>query len=278
MFAQPMFAQLFAQTPVVSGRRVVRWSVPAQARRTVFAPDDEQEILRLVNRERQSRGLAPLASDERLQQAARQHSQRMAAANQIGHQFAGEPEFELRLRAVRFDVSGENVALASDASTAHTALMHSPHHRDNILDSEYNSIGIGVVRTAKRVFVTQDFAHRLPEASVEQVEKQVAFHLNRGRNAAGAPILPLVPAPELRSRACEMAASDRLNPQAGMLLNTSPKVSTSVAFTAIDLAQIPDSLQKLQSRPASAFSVGACYQSSASYENPVFWILVVTYL
>jgi len=23
--------------------------------------------------------------------------------------------------------------------------------------------------------------------------------------------------------------------------------------------------------------VGACYQSSAGYENPVFWIVVVTY-
>jgi uncharacterized protein YkwD len=279
LFPQALFAQSFAQTPVVSERHVVRWSVPAHGQPSpAIATDAEQEILRLVNRERQSRGLAALVSDERLQQAARRHSQRMAAANEIGHQLAGEPELSLRLRAVRWDTSGENVAVASDAERAHTALMHSPHHRDNILDREYNSVGIGVVSTGREVFVTQDFARVLPEASVEQVEKQVAFHLNRGRNAAGAPILPLVSAPELRRRACEMAASDRLDPHAGMSLNASTRVSSAVAFTAIDLAQIPDSLHKLQSRPASGFSVGACYQSSASYENPVFWILVVTYL
>jgi uncharacterized protein YkwD len=276
LFPQSLFAQLFTQAPVLGDRRVVRWS--AQAQPSASASNDEQEILRLVNSERQSRGLAPLAGDERLQQAARLHSQRMAAANQIGHQFAGEPGLSLRLRAVRSDASGENVALAADAERAHTALMHSPHHRENILDPDYNSVGIGVVRTARGVFVTQDFAHRLPEASVEQVEEQVASDLSRRRGANGAPVLQRVPAPELRSRACEMAANDRLNPHAGMLLNSSPRVSSSVAFTALDLTQIPDSLQKLQSRPASAFSVGACYQSSASYENPVFWILVVTYL
>jgi hypothetical protein len=227
----------------------------------------------LVNRERQSRGLAALASDERLHHAARLHSQRMAAAHEISHQFAGEPELQLRLRAARSDTNGENVAVAGDAERAHTALMHSPHHRENILDREFNSVGIGVVRTWQGVFVTQDFARVLPETSVEQVEEQVARNLHHLRR---------VPAPELRRRACEMAASDRLDPHAGMSLNASPHSSTrvgrAVAFTAIDPAEIPNSLHNLQSEPASGFSVGACYQSSESYENPVFWILVVTYL
>ena len=214
LFGQPMFAQMFAQPPVPSERHVVRWSRPAQREASSdFATDAEQEILRLVNRERQSRGLAPLVSDERLQQAARRHSQRMAAASEISHQFGGEPELQLRLRAVRCDISGENVAVAGDAERAHTALMHSPHHRDNILDREFNSVGIGVVSSARGVFVTQDFARVLPEASVEQVEEQVARNLHHLRR---------VPAPELRRRACEMAASDRLDPHAGMSASRKP--------------------------------------------------------
>jgi hypothetical protein len=56
-----------------------------------------------------------------------------------------------------------------------------------------------------------------------------------------------------------------------------PKVSNSVAFTAIDLKQVPESLERLKTHSASAFSVGACYQASATYENPVFWFIVVTY-
>lgn len=240
-----------------------------------FAPDAEQEIVRLVNHERQSRGLSALVVDERLLQAARKHSKRMAAAGEIEHQFAGEPKLSLRLgeNGLRFDVSGENVALARDAARVHTALMHSPGHRANILDTQYNSIGIGVVRTPEGMFVTQDFARRISEASVPEAEEQVAASLNRLRRSAGAPILKQLPAPGLRKQACEMAANNKLNPRAGL----SSKVNGSITFTAIDLAQIPASLQRLRSSSASAFSVGACYRSSATYENPVFWIVVVTY-
>jgi len=245
------------------------------AQYTAFSAQDEQEIVRLVNRERQSLGLATLVVDERLQQAARKHSLRMAAAGAIEHQFKGEPKLSLRLdaSALRFDVCGENVALANDAARAHEALMHSPGHRANILDAQYNAIGIGVVRTPNQIFVTQDFARRLPEVGVEEAEEQVAANLNRLRRKAGVPVLNRVPALQLRQQACEMAANNKLNPRAGL----SPRVNNSIAFTATDLADTPESLERLKTRPASGFSVGACYQASASYETPVFWIIVVTY-
>ena len=241
-----------------------------------IAPDAEQEIVRLVNRERQSRGLATLVVDDRLVQAARKHSQRMAAADMVEHQCPGEPQLSLRLgeTAVRFDVSGENVALAADAPRAHTALMHSPGHRANILDGQFTTIGVGVVRTPEGIFVTQDFARRLPEASVDDAEAQISSNFNRMRRKAGMPMLNRVASPELRRQACEMAANDRLNPRAGL---SSQRVSNSVAFTAIDLAQIPGSLERLKNQSASGFSVGACYRTSASYDTPVFWIVVVTY-
>lgn len=216
-----------------------------------------------------------LVVDDRLLQAARRHSQRMVAAGDIGHQMPGEPKLSFRLgeTALRFDVSGENVAFAADAARAHTALMHSPGHRANILDPQFNSIGIGVVRVRDGVYVTQDFARRLPEVTVEQAEEQVAISLNRLRRAAGNPILNRVPAPDLRRQACQMAANNRLNPRAGL----SSRVSNSVTFTAADITQLPESLQRLRTVPASAFSVAACYQSSATYETPVFWFIVVTY-
>ena len=142
---------------------VVNCNVFCAIRRPI-SPEAEQEIVRLVNRERQSRGLATLVIDERLVQAARKHSQRMAASGMVEHQCPGEPKLSLRLGVteIRFDVSGENVAFAADASRAHTALMHSPGHRANILDGEFNSIGVGVVRTPEGIFVTQDFARASP--------------------------------------------------------------------------------------------------------------------
>lgn len=240
-----------------------------------YAPDAEQEMVRLVNRERQSRGLAALIVDERLVQAAREHSQCMAAAHVVEHQVGHEPKLELRLdkTGIRFDVSGENVAFAGDAARAHTALMRSPGHRANILDGDYTAIGIGVVRTSDGIFVTEDFAKRLPVVSVGEAEEQVARALTRMRRSAGMPMLNRVPAPELRSQACEMAAHNRLNPRGGLTRGA----SNAIAFTATDLTELPDSLERLKTQRASTFAVGACYQTSTSYDTPVFWIVVVTY-
>jgi hypothetical protein len=247
----------------------------AQSARS-FDSQAEQKILQLVNRERHSRGLGTLTFDERLQRAARKHSALMASVGEVAHDFNGEPKLALRLgeQAVRYDASGENVARTSGPERAHTALMNSPGHRANILDSQFNSIGIGVVDTPDGIYVTQDFARRLPNATVDEAEQRVATNLNRLRRTIGMPTWDRVPAPELRKHACEMASHDKLNPRAGLF---STKVSNSVAFTSIDLAQVPDSLDRLKVSPSSAFSVGACYQASTTYETPVFWIIVVTY-
>src|SRR5208282_5740895 len=118
-----------------------------------FAPDDEQEIMRLVNIERRSRGLSTLVFDEHLQKAARKHSVLMASSGEVEHLIGNESRLSLRLTGLRFDACGENVALSADASRVHKALMNSPGHRANILDAQYNSIGIGVVRTAKGIYV-----------------------------------------------------------------------------------------------------------------------------
>jgi len=268
--------RLSARVPCVLLVVVAMAAMGAGQSRAMSAADAETEIVRLVNRERHARGLATLVIDEKLRLAARKHSQRMASAGAVEHQFAGEAKLELRLeeRGLRFDVSGENVALAGDAAEVHKALMHSPGHRANILDGEYKSIGVGVVRSGDGIYVTQDFAALLPEVSVAEAEERVGASLNRMRQAVGKPTLNRLPQPDLRRQACEMAAHDKLNAGAGL---SSPNASSSVAFTALDLTKMPPSLERLKSRPASGFSVGACYQTSATFDIPVFWIVVVTY-
>jgi hypothetical protein len=191
----------------------------------------------------------------------------------VEHRLGGEAVVDQRLQGLRFDMSGENVALGGDTVTVHDALMHSPHHRDNILDPEFNAVGIGVVRTGRGIYVTQDFAHRLPELTVEEVEALAASTLNRMRRAAGVAELAWLAAPELRRQACQMASTNRLNAHAAL----GRRVQHSVAFTLLDTADMAGSLASLRNGAGSGFAVGACYQSSATYTHPVFWIVAVTY-
>ncbi len=236
----------------------------------------EQEILRLLNQERHARGLGTLVADERLQRAARKHSALMASLGQVEHRMDGEPRLSVRLdeQAVRFDMSGENVARTSSPERAHTALMNSPGHRANILDPSFNAVGIGVVKMSDGIYVTQDFARRLPDATVDDAEARIAAGLNRRRQRLGLAAWPRIAAPALRQRACQMAERDKLVPSLGLI---SPKISNAVAFTLIDLNEIPNSLDRLKAIPGTGFSIGACYRTSASYDTPVFWVVVVTY-
>ncbi len=62
----------------------------------------------------------------------------------------------------RFTVSAENVAQVEFIEDVHPALMGSPGHRANILSSSYNAVGIGVVESQGKIYVTQDFIFLVP--------------------------------------------------------------------------------------------------------------------
>jgi hypothetical protein len=63
---------------------------------------------------------------------------------------------------------GENVGYGPDWRTVETAFMNSPGHRANILDRDYSQIGIGVVISGNRIWITQVF--RSPSGSVTSTQ------------------------------------------------------------------------------------------------------------
>lgn len=236
----------------------------------------EYQILYLLNQERTSRGLPALRHDERLSAKARQHSELMAQQRQLSHQFPGEPEVSERLgfTGLHFDYSGENVAVNVSAAGANQGLMNSTPHRANILSRDYNAVGIGVLRVGEQIWVTQDFANLLPEASPAEAEAQIARQFNDLRRNAGARPLPLIANSKLRELACDMARRDDLSPsKAGAL----PRVARVATFAVSNLAKMPDYLRQAAVAPASGFSVGACFSTSKTYTNPVYWVILTTY-
>lgn len=145
----------------------------AQTQREVHRPDAtkprcggeaEAQLVALINRSRTERRLSPLTVDARLTQTARQHTELMVRDSALSHQLPGEPPPQQRFENARlpFDREGENVALDMDVASAHEALMADPPHRRNILDPAYNVVGVAVICHGRQIFVTEDFARRLP--------------------------------------------------------------------------------------------------------------------
>lgn len=127
----------------------------------------EQEVVNLVNQQRQAAGLAPLTVDARLVQAARDHNSRMLSSGQFAHQVAGElPLCALGSDNDRYDVVGypwtacaENIAAGqSTPQTVVNAWLSSSGHRANILNPGYKHIGVGYVAGGPYGhYWTQDF-------------------------------------------------------------------------------------------------------------------------
>ena len=123
-------------------------------------PDLERRMLDLVNQERVAAGLRPLAPDPELTEVARQHSTDMFARGYFAHDTPEglSPFDRMRAADVRFLAAGENLALAPTLPVAHTGLMNSPGHRENILRPQFGRVGIGIMDGGMRgLMISQEF-------------------------------------------------------------------------------------------------------------------------
>ncbi|MGA3291863.1 MAG: CAP domain-containing protein [Candidatus Microgenomates bacterium] len=106
------------------------------------------EVISLTNQERVENGLAPLNANSTLSQAAVAKGNDMLAKGYWAH-FApdGTSPWSFFLKfGYKYEYAGENLARDfPDAASAVTAWMNSPSHRENILNPNYQDIGIGVV-------------------------------------------------------------------------------------------------------------------------------------
>ncbi len=107
----------------------------------------EQQMLDLVNQEREKQGLPALKADPELTKVARVKAKDMIDNNYFDHNSPkyGSPFDMLKQFGVEYQTAGENLAGNSSVDGAHTSLMNSQGHRENILKSDYTNVGIGVV-------------------------------------------------------------------------------------------------------------------------------------
>jgi hypothetical protein len=127
----------------------------------------EWRMLKLLNKDRKRHGFRKVKMQEDLREVARSHSLDMAQKDYFAHENikAQSPSDRLKLAGVTEVVSGENLAkiggYPNPTQFAEKGLMDSPGHRANILNKNYNAVGIGVIQSKNRVYYfTQNFARR----------------------------------------------------------------------------------------------------------------------
>jgi len=241
---------------------------------SLYDADAERQFLRLANQARAQAGLPALQMDEGLSRAARAHAVAMVAQQQLSHQLPGEPSLVQRLAAtcaLHLDHAGENVAYAGSIEQAQDGLMHSPPHRENLLNPAYNLAGMGVVWSGFVLYVAQDFGHALPTYSAPEADQAVADAIVRTRRAASMTPLSRVDDRDAQAVACSMAQADSIN-------TPGPRDHAVMRYTTMQPEVVPDGAAKIiDDRRARAYSVGSCYARTATYPSGVYWVALILY-
>lgn len=130
--------------------------------------NEENQILSLINQERSKFGLAQLSWDDRLAELARRYSEKMARENFFEHVDSDGNDVVARARQSRirgWSKIGENLFTCSPTSElprlSVRGWMHSPTHRENILDPEWHGTGIGIAYARDgEIYITEVFTDR----------------------------------------------------------------------------------------------------------------------
>lgn len=147
----------------------------------IHLPDDdhsilEEQVTKFTNDLRLAYGLQPLCFNPSLHRCARRHSQELAGRRLISHvgQDGSHPSARVSRAGYQFWLCvGENVAVGSlTAEGVVKAWFDSPNHRSNLLNSQFNEIGVGIHSglspapyNAITLYWTQNFGFR-PHRSI----------------------------------------------------------------------------------------------------------------
>lgn len=218
------------------------------------ARDAEQQVLRLLNQDRQRAGLPPLPADERLAAVARAHCQDMVEHHFVAHVSprTGGPSDRVRRAGIAAAQVSENLAQARSPREAEEGLMGSPGHRGNILDPRVSRVGIGVQETTgvagiRQLVLTQLFLAEPEKLDLRDAPARVVRTLQTQRRAAGrAELIVDGELNELAARTAEAIARKQIpEDHADALLDKalpSLRLRFSAVRTALAVAQSPEQI------------------------------------
>ncbi|MGP3985842.1 CAP domain-containing protein [Streptomyces sp. 3N207] len=119
----------------------------------------QDQIVGLVNEERQKAGCKPVTADAKLTKAAQAHSEDMAEHSNMSHTGSdgSSPDDRIERAGYSWSTYGENVAYGySSPESVMEGWMNSSGHRANILNCDFKEIGVGHAQPGH--YWTQDFA------------------------------------------------------------------------------------------------------------------------
>lgn len=146
--------------------KIIAFSFILYFPKTIFFADVSQiTLIELTNQERKAMGLPALKENPQLDYAARQKAQNMLDYDYFAHQSPSgvSPWHWFKTVGYNYKLAGENLAIGFlDSEEVVQAWKDSPSHRKNLLNPDFQEIGIAVLtgefQGAETTVVVQHFA------------------------------------------------------------------------------------------------------------------------
>lgn len=130
----------------------------------LYTANEENQILALVNSEREKDGLDPLVLNETLNQVAQAHADYMKDTGDFEHVSKDgiSPFDRMDAAGYEYKSAGENIAWGQESpEEVMQDWMDSPGHRENILRDNFEELGIGIAcKEEHRCYWVQEFGGR----------------------------------------------------------------------------------------------------------------------
>lgn len=137
-----------------SGAQLATAATPSAANAASSpSPDHEAQFVSRINSLRASKGLPQLEVSGELQGVARNWTEEMVQAGQISH----NPNLGSQVSG-DWTKLGENVGVGYDVDGLMQAFINSPAHYKNLVDPDWNYVGVGVtIAPDGRMYTTHNF-------------------------------------------------------------------------------------------------------------------------
>ena len=111
---------------------------------------DEEYILKLINDYRVKNGVPKLAMGSKLLKMARLKAKDMTDKSYFSHTSPtyGSPFEMMKNYGLSYKMAGENIAGNPSLEGAVNSWINSPTHRENLLSTSYNYVGIGISKSS----------------------------------------------------------------------------------------------------------------------------------
>jgi len=150
-----------------------------------------EDLLEEINESRSDHGLSEIKMDTDLNSLAQSHSNDMVENDFFGHiNPENQTPNDRRIEAGILTPVSENIAKDVSVKFAHLGLMRSGSHRENILDPNWEVVGIGISQEDGYLYVTEEFSTKeVTEIDLENYEDELLSEITSERNANDLPLL-----------------------------------------------------------------------------------------